>query len=548
MKEDNSVAAGGSAASDAGRADVIDFGRILRNYLRHWWLFAISLALCLGAAVFYVKKKSPIYLMKGLVMVNQQEEGGMTQAGCLTAMLSSFGMGGGGGANPENETMKLISNTNLTDVVNTLQLQKGYWLDNGFFSRRTNLYKDAPFVIDIPQNILDTISATTFFRIKTDGKSPLHLTVEQGKHTVIDTDVRQFPYMAKTPYGSFNITQTSYYQKGQPLNMRAVVVSTPVAVDDLLNNINVSYLSNKADAIQVDMADANIERGNDIVNTTIALYNERRLNDRMTYNKETLDFIEQRLLNLYNELEVSESKIENYKRDNKIVNAEAEAEYIFAQKGAIETNHTELRTRVEIYEMIKQMLSNPQTQYSLIPFTGGQLGLSEAYYKLIEGYNDLILQRMQLSSSAKPGSNAMNQIDTQIGAVRDNILNSVNRELQGARISLSAIAAEQGKSDSRMSQIPRMEHELIALYRDREVKNQIYAYLLQKREETQIQLSQNEPVAKVIDYSYPTIKPVKPNVPIVLAAGLLLGLLMPALYLQFFSRGTGNGKSTKNND
>lgn len=155
---------------------------------------------------------------------------------------------------------------------------------------------------------------------------------------------------------------------------------------------------------------------------------------------------------------------------------------------------------------------------------------------------------MQLSSSAKPGSNAMNQIDTQIGAVRDNILNSVNRELQGARISLSAIAAEQGKSDSRMSQIPRMEHELIALYRDREVKNQIYAYLLQKREETQIQLSQNEPVAKVIDYSYPTIKPVKPNVPIVLAAGLLLGLLMPALYLQFFSRGTGNGKSTKNND
>lgn len=93
-----------------------------------------------------------------------------------------------------------------------------------------------------------------------------------------------------------------------------------------------------------------------------------------------------------------------------------------------------------------------------------------------------------------------------------------------------------------------MEHELIALYRDREVKNQIYAYLLQKREETQIQLSQNEPVAKVIDYSYPTIKPVKPNVPIVLAAGLLLGLLMPALYLQFFSRGTGNGKSTKNND
>ena len=58
------------------RKDVIDVGGIFRNYLRHWWVFLISLALCTGAAMFYMKKKSPVYLVSGMLMVNQQEDGG----------------------------------------------------------------------------------------------------------------------------------------------------------------------------------------------------------------------------------------------------------------------------------------------------------------------------------------------------------------------------------------------------------------------------------------------------------------------------------------
>lgn len=548
----NNTAGGSESRSDAAvnnRADskeVVDLGRIARNYMRHWWLFLISLIVCLGLGYLYLHKKSPVYLITGLIMVNHNDEGGVTAPGGLTAMMASFGMGGNGSVSPDNEQLRLMSHTNLTDVVNVLGLQTAYWIDNGLFNRKGQVYKNSPFKVEIPQAILDTIHVPTLFRFETDGKSPVRLTVKQAKgKVVLETDLRSFPYRAKTPYGTFNIDTTAYYMKGQPLNLCCMVQSTADAVNYLNQHLAVSVVSNKSDALQVDMEEACVDKGIDIVNATIDIYNERLIKNRYDNRKEALDFIETRLVNLYNELEASESKIQRYKQDNQIVNAEAEAEYIFTRKGVIEQNMTDLTTKTEIYEMVRQMLTGDDTKDALIPFTGGQLGLSESFYRLIEGYNNLILERMQMAASAKPNSATMSKMDAQIDALRENVLNSVNRELQGSRIALSAINAEQGKSNSRMGQIPRIEHELVALYRDREVKNQIYAYLLQKREETQIQLAENDPVAQVIDYGYAGMEPIAPKRGIIMASAFVIGLVIPAVYLQLFSRRRKEPKHTK---
>ena len=72
-------------------SNVIDFGKIFRNYLHHWWWFVISLILCCGLAFIYVKKKNPVYLVKGLMMVNQEEDGGVNKSGSITAMLGGIG-------------------------------------------------------------------------------------------------------------------------------------------------------------------------------------------------------------------------------------------------------------------------------------------------------------------------------------------------------------------------------------------------------------------------------------------------------------------------
>lgn len=515
------------------RKDVIDFGSMLRNYLRHWWWFVISLALCVGAAVFYVKKKSPVYLMQGMIMVNQQEDGGMGQSGAMSALMNSMGFGSTTGANPENEQMKMISHTMLLKIVKALDLNTSYWQDNGFWKRRANYYKDEPVKITIPEQIVDTLGTSTLFRMEGPAKGPWRLTVKQRKTDVLDTEVKQLPYDARTPVGTFHIAATGFFPKNGDLNVSAVYMTNADAVDWLQEHLGVDYVSNKADALVVGMEDVVPERGLDIVNTLMDLYNEGRESDRTAYNQGLLDFIDNRLLSLYHELEESESKIEQFKKDHKVVSADAEAEYIFTRKGAMDQSTVELQSGIQVMEMIQQMLSSPETKYSMIPFSGGgSIGLGEGYLKLIEAYNDLIMQRMTLASSAKSGNTVLTKLDEQIDAMRSNILSSVGRELQSARINYKTLQAEQSKGNRRMSEIPGMEHELITLYRDREVQNAIYGFLLQKREETQIALSQSQPVGKIIDRAYMNQKPVSPKPMLIYAVALLFGFGVPAVILQ----------------
>ena len=146
-------------------SNVIDFGKIFRNYLHHWWWFVISLILCCGLAFIYVKKKNPVYLVKGLMMVNQEEDGGVNKSGSITAMLGGIIGGGSSSSNPENEMMKMTSQTNLSDVVNTLHLQYNYWSVDGILRKKIWLYPNTPIAINIPQSILDTISVATKFHI-----------------------------------------------------------------------------------------------------------------------------------------------------------------------------------------------------------------------------------------------------------------------------------------------------------------------------------------------------------------------------------------------
>lgn len=526
-----------NALTTVGRKDVIDIGGMLRNYLRYWWVFLLSLTICGGAAIFYLKKKSPVYLSVGLIMLNQQEDGGMSQAGGMTALISSLGFGSSSGANPENETFKMTAHSMMNNVVDTLHLYTSYWQDRGFFKRRLNYYHNEPVSVSLPAEVRDTLSMSTLFRLQGPVAGPWTLSYKQGKTKVKDITVNKLPYDVKTPYGTYRLDTTANFPASGELNVSAAFMTNADAIDWLNENIAVSYLTNKADAIQVDITDAVPERGETIVNTIMDLYNNGRDADRVAYNKSVLDFIDNRLLTLLHELESSESKIEQYKKTHKVVSAEAEAEYIFARKGAVEENAVTLQSGIQIMEMIQQMLTSPATKYSMIPFSGsGMQGMGDAYAKLIEGYNNLVMQRMTLASSAKEGNPTLVKMDEQIEATRQNILATVGRELQSARINYKTLQAEQSKSNARMTEIPSMEHELINLYRDREVQNTIYAFLLQKREETQIALSQSQPVGKIIDRAYTQTKPISPKPMLIYGAAFIFGVGIPAVFLQLRRR------------
>lgn len=502
-------------------SEKIDLTAIWNKYKAFWWVFLISIIGCVGLSLLYLKIKSPLFLTKTMVMVNQDDEESAGAVGGLGALMSSFSIGSASGSNVEDEMMKMSSHTNMTSVIKHLELNKTYWSKPGLFDRKIWYYGNSPLKIEIPDAVLDTISVETIFKldIPKDGKN-ISLKVKQGEEgTILKTKFDKFPYIVKTPYGTFTIDTTKYFVKGEKLNFNASICNPNVTIEDINERIAITQVSKKANAILIDLEEVNTDRAQDFLNTLVASYNERGLADKNEQALSTSKFIEERLLQLYTDLEVAETKIEDYKRDNQIVDAMAEAEYTFVRKERIETGMLEMETKAAVLQMIKDFLLSPENKYSLVPFT------ADFPEDPIIDYNELLLQRMKLESTTSENNAAFKMLTAQVDAMRSNVISTIDKSLQSTRIALADMRREASSAEKRMTGIPRMERELTALYRDQVIKNEIYGYLLQKREENQLKLMRNTPKGKVIDRAYTEIEPVSPNKYVVPVLGLIFGLV-----------------------
>lgn len=512
----------------ASADDTIDFKAIMQNYLRHWYWFAISIVVCMGMGWFYMHKKSPTYQVTSTIMLNQGDEES-SNLSSISALASQFGFGassGGSNANIYDELTRLDAEQLLRSVVAECRLNQTSWNETSFFKPKAWYYDDAPFSIKAPQELLDTIGVATIFNIKTGEGKGFDLTIEQGPDYKSEKHIERLPYTARTPWGTFMIDTTSFYRPGQKLDFHSMILGTPLAVSDLRSCLSIQEVDKKANGIYLTIETNNIPRAEATLNTLVKLYSDGRFEQKLKARKEALEFIEGRLLRLYNELEDSENQIENFKRDNKIVDATAEAEYIFARKGAIEGTAAETRTQLEIFRMLRDMLSSSSTKYSLLPFASGGVEDS-SLATAVESYNELVLKRMELESGVKGQSATLDRLTGQIDALRSNILTTLAREIQAKEIALAAVSRQEGGSEKRINEIPYMEKRLTQLYRDREVKNAIYAFLLQKREEAEIAVQQVQPINEVIDEAYALPKPVAPKGMVVYGVAFVAAVLMP---------------------
>lgn len=522
-------------------SEQFDLSRALKVLVRHWWWYVISLAVCLFCSWLYLHIKAPRYRVSSVVMLNQNDEGGNSGTlGALGSLMSSFSLGGSGGVSMDDELIKMKSHTNLISVIKALGINNSYWDQDGRLSTKINYYNDAPVVAEMPSAVADTTYQTIrFFLTSDNGK--LHLKGSQGKHkNFIDKDIPSLPYSVKVPSGAVvYLRPTASYNPREKMHLNILLQHPTIYYEYLAKELTVDKISKKANAIYLEIDETVPERGEDVLNTVVDLYNERSLATSHALAQATSDFLENRLIKMYKDLEGSEIEIEKYKKANNIVDAEAEAEYIFKKRSAVEGELIEAETKVAVLRMVRDFLGQEENKYKLIPFA------ADMPEKPIEAYNELVLTRIRLESNARGDNSTLSKVSKQIDAMRDNLLVSLEREMASAHIAVNDMNRENNKSLDRMSGMPTMERELRALYRDQVIKNQIYGFLLQKREENQMKLARNLPTAQVLDAAHTKYKPVSPNNTMVYAMGALFGLAIPTLLLIADSRSGWTGRLSR---
>ncbi len=502
---------------------IIDFGALFNKYKRYWWMFAISLVACLTMAAFYLKVKLPIYLITSTILVAQDDNGSSAGA----SLLKSLSLGDIGGSKVDDEVVVMSSNELCGKMINKLKINRSYIEKKGFMKKEDH-YGDSPIAIDAPDELFDTLSTSLKFKVEigTDGKA--NVKVKKGFFkTIANIEDADFPVRVKTPYGMFQISKTAYFKPGKATTINAGVVGNVRKSEALQKDMTIKILTKKSNAIYMDITETNTQRGKDILNTIMALYNERGQEEKNEMAVNTGKFIDERLGLIYTELTKSEADIEAYKKANKIYDVETQTKTLFGKQTLAEQQALALETRYRIAEMVRDFINDPKNRYSYIPFSVD----STAAAAPISAYNRLILERARLENSAKPGNMALRDIDDQISAMRVNVQRGVDNALRAIKIQHQQVSTVDNSSSGQISQMPTQEREARNLYRQQGIQNTLYTFLLQKREENALLLAATTPKGKIVDHAFAQSEPVAPKPMMVAFVALVMGLLIPLAIL-----------------
>ena len=493
----------------------------LHTAIRHWWLFALSFIFCFGILFLYLRKTLPSYIVSSTVLVDDQS---LSFAGIGNpkgnSMLKS--VMGGGDVNVFNEIEILASENLAAKTVDALDINCRYYEKTGFLKKQDH-YGTSPIIVEAPKELFDTLSVTLPFKIKVYADGKTDITVKKGMFSnYAELKGVELPATVKTPFGLFVVKPTQYFTPKHEYSITASVAGNIPAALELQKDMTVDLKAKKTDIVYMDVMDNDVKRGRDILNTLVRLYNERGMKESDTQGMTTARFIDERLSLIYKNLMGSEAEIEAYKKAHNLIDPVAQAKTTIIKGETSESAIIALETQYRIASMIKGFITDPANKHSLIPFESDSLSA-----KMVRSYNALITQRQHLETSAKADNPALVQLDQQLNAMRENMLGSVNNALGAMRIKIDKAKDVQGESKGDMSQFASTERETRNLYRNQAIQNELYIFLLQKREENALKMAAAQPKGKLVDEAYAASEPVKPKKPLLAFVALIMTFALP---------------------
>lgn len=507
------------------QSDNINITELIEEYKSKWVYFAISVCvfLCLGVA--YALLKKPVYNIHASVLISQED-----QSGGANDMMKQFNLGDmfGGYSSVYDELSIMTSHDVMTQTVKDLGLNIDYTVRRNIFKKEFR-YKNSPVELSCNPAIPDTLRHHLYFKLKISEDDKVDIEAMVDNSGLAEIEDAEFPVELKTIYGTFVFAKTSHYDavKGDCGSFKVYVsmLGYESKAELLVEDLQIGIPDKDANVIGLDYRTPYIDYGKIIVNTAIDNYNRKGIISKQVKDSKTAEFIEERLDALVNELNAAEETIEAYKRSHNTSSVSAEATYLFGRKKELENQLIEAETEFEILEMTREFIANPENKYSLIPMTG--VGSAQT---AITTYNEMIMERMKLENNAKVNNVVLQTLNKQIDAMRENINKTLDKIYENSFVRLSELRKQTQQSQSKLSDIPTQEREFVSIQRLQTIKEQLYLYLLQKQEETVLNIANTMERGIVIDRAYAFSKPVSASKRNVILMFFMLGLIAPVVY------------------
>jgi len=477
------------------------------RYLRYLPWVLISGALFLLLAYIKIRYTVPVYHVQSSLLIRNENNGGGGKGARFDELFMNQGS-----VNLNNEVEILRSRPVLQRVARDLGLQKGYYVKGSI--RSTLQYDDNPIELVILQ-LADSSSGFVFQAtilnagqfLLDAGKKPLSF----GE--VFQVGGNQCMLLRKRNISSFpKIYQVSW----RPL---------PEAAEDLLGGLRVTQPSDQATILTLSFEGVNTSLGKDVLNTLMAVYDSLIVEDKNRISLITLQFIDDQLNNLKNELGLVQGNLKNFMVNNQAYDIGLQSGSYLQNLSAGTKEQADMNIRLSVVNWLLEYIQNSKNLYNAVP-TG--LGISEpTLLQLITGYNNLQLEREANLKTTTPNNPTILAMDSSLEKVRSNIYQALSNVKQSYIIAEQNLKQQENQWQGRIQAIPDKSMRLANITRQQKILEELYSFLLQKKLETSISSASTISNSKVIEPAIGSDLPVSPNHKKIYTMYLLLGLAIP---------------------
>ena len=490
----------------------------------NWYWFLISVVICLIGAYIYIKTSTPIYKKEASILIKTDSQGRTVSTSA--AMFEDLGISTGN-THMYDEIAILRSPDLMRDVVRKLNLEMSYKTKGKF--RDIDLYgSQLPVEVSMP-DIEENETASFKLTFDKNGEFELSDLFLRGKKLNHQPIRGRLGTVVKTPLGRIEVTPAKAYETS-PYNELTVSHNTVNGVAMGLNGgLEVENVKDGFNLVDLTFVNSSPERARDVLAQLIASYNDRWMRDKRTLADNSSKFIDQRVQLLQSELGSVDDDISSFKSANLVPDVDAAASLYMSQATQASMALKDLRNQEYMAKYIRNYLRNTENNNKLLPANAGLANASLS--NQIALYNTKILERNSLVAQSSASNPLVADIDQTIAAMRGALIASIDNEIISIGEQIRSQEGFSGNATSKIASNPKQAKYLLSVERQQKVKESLYLYLLQKREENQLNqafTSYNTRIVREPDGSDAPIAPVKGNIYLIAFA---IGLAVPALVI-----------------
>jgi capsular exopolysaccharide synthesis family protein len=496
----------------------IDVRKIVRIVLDYWWWFAIGVTFFVTLGMLYYLRKAPNWTTDAAVMLRQREGVSSMEA------FSMLGLTGNQAA--EDEVVVFASRGLLYQAIDALDLwdspaHKDGWRWVGEFRNPalkidyialTEKAEMQPFVVTVKRT-------RSGYKVKT----------KMGMFHRSTTKVEDLSQPIETGVGTLRIHANR--ELSRDTTYRVAHSRKELVVAGYRKAIKISQHKKESNVILLSTVSPVPERDKALLHQIIEQYNLNSVVDKNMIASNTASFIEERLNIISKELSDAEEAVSDYKAKNNIADLGAQAQLFLEASSAEQRAIVEMETQMTLLDYVDEFLHDETKNSSLIP---SNLGITNgALASGISEYNSLLLHRMRILRTATEDNPVVEQLDMQLDVIRQNIIATIGSVRESMQIRMNSLQAQDTKYNRQIKNAPEQQRDYVRVVRQQQIKERLYVYLYQKREENALMLAATSMPAKILDMPQRDVRSKSPKLLKLLFICCVLGLMFPAgaLYL-----------------